>query len=193
MRKPIGGTGGIASGKSTADSMLSDLGAYIISADEIAQQVLCMGSPAVKALVKNFGDIIVTDGDVLNRTKMLDILLQDSVHMKRQLDVLRPFIIPAVDKKVKEANIQFPKKKIIVDAPLLFEYGRADRYSRIIVVSVSRRIQIERLIKRSGMKRDRAGKVVDLQIPIEKKEKSHMRFINMESIMVIFFIIIEVE
>jgi dephospho-CoA kinase len=169
LTKPVGLTGGIASGKSVTARFFSGLGAVVISADEVAAHVLSAGSPAVHALVTEFGSSVQTDAGGLNRKIMLDLLLEHPDNMQRQIRVLTPFILPAVDRDVSRVQTGNPGKLVMVEAPLVFEYGQRERYDPVIVVYAPLKLQIERLVKRSGMARERAAKIVNLQIPMDQK------------------------
>jgi len=168
--RPVGLTGGIASGKSTVAMMFRSLGATTISADFICAGVLCPGSPALMELVQEFGKIVLAKDGNLNRVEMLQILTHQPGAFQKQIDILRPHILPAIDKISQKALEAIPGNVVIVEAPLLFEYGRPERYHPVITVSVPKSIQIERLMKRSGKSELWATRVVDLQWPLKKKE-----------------------
>lgn len=168
--KPVGLTGGIASGKTTVAALFRDLGAITIDADRIAKTVMEPGKPALDDLVGVFGKEILTENGELNRQAMLGILLNQPSAMEKQLAVLKPHILPTIDKIAEETIRSSPGKIVIVEAPLLFEYGQPERYHPIILVSVPREKQIQRLMKRSGKDREWASRVVDLQWPLSKKE-----------------------
>ena len=55
----IGLTGGIASGKTTVSNLFAKLGIDIIDADVIAREVVAKGSPALAAIVDQFGDDVL--------------------------------------------------------------------------------------------------------------------------------------
>jgi dephospho-CoA kinase len=169
--KPVGLTGGIASGKSTVVKMFRDLGAITISADTVAKTVLASGKPALKALAREFGPGILLDNGALNRHKMLHVLLDQPGAMEKQLHILKPFILPAIDEAARNAMQSASGEMVIVEAPLLFEYGYPERYHPILLVTVSREMQIQRLMRRSGNDRDWAVRVVDLQWPLARKEQ----------------------
>ena len=58
-------TGGIASGKTTAASVLARLGARIVDTDELARRALDPATPAFEAAVRAFGrQILNADGAV---------------------------------------------------------------------------------------------------------------------------------
>lgn len=169
--KPAGLTGGIASGKTTVAAMFAKCGALTINTDVIAADVLQSGSPALTALVNEFGDRILDTAGALDRRTMLDILLSDSTALQKQLDILQPYLLPAIDRTVQNAMKSEPGRVVIVEAPLLFEYGKPERYDPIIVVSIPRHLQVTRLMKRSGKDKTWASAVVDLQWPLFEKEK----------------------
>ena len=167
--KPIGLTGGIATGKSTVLRMFSELGAIVVTGDEVARDVLSAKSSAVMALASEFGpQVLMADGG-LNRIKMLDLLLESPENMTRQLKILSPYILPAIDRKAECIISSFPHNMVIVEAPLLFEYGKRERYGPIVAVITTREIQIQRLMIRGKMDQSRAEKIVDLQIPSTRK------------------------
>ncbi|MBN1296548.1 dephospho-CoA kinase [bacterium] len=168
-QRAAGLTGGIASGKSTVARMFQDFGARILDGDAIAASVLTPGSPALRDLAETFGSSVITVDGTLNRIRMLDILIEQPDRLHHQLRILAPYVLPAIDTQVNQLLNQHSQQPLIVEAPLLFEYGRPERYSPIIVVAVSREVQIQRLAARSGRSATWAETVVDLQIPIEEK------------------------
>ncbi len=167
--KPVGLTGGIASGKSTVAGMFEELGALIISGDAVAAEVMVPGSPALIALAREFGHIILAPDRSLDRKRMLDLLITDKRNLDRQLRVLKPYILTEIDKRVHEYHLSRPGRMMVVEAPLLFEYGEPERFEPVITVYAPKDLLIERLMKRSGRNRDWAASVVSLQIDIETK------------------------
>ncbi|KAL5463385.1 hypothetical protein EMCRGX_G032278 [Ephydatia muelleri] len=67
-------TGGIASGKSTVTSCLTEQGCRIIDADLIAREVVQPGKPAWKLLVHHFGRDILQPDDQIDRAKLASIV-----------------------------------------------------------------------------------------------------------------------
>lgn len=178
--RPVGLTGGIASGKTTVSAMFRTLGATIINADIISAAVLDSGSPALAELARYFGSSILLENGALNRTAMLDILITERGALQHQLDILRPYVLPAIDKISRKALESQTEGIVIVEAPMLFEYGKPERYHPIVLVSVNRETQVERLMKRSGKSEHWANKVIDLQWPMERKSKFADYIINNE-------------
>lgn len=68
--KRIGLTGGIASGKSTASSILRELGAVIIDADAVAHELAEKGQPLYETYVRHFGRGILRPDGSLDRRRL---------------------------------------------------------------------------------------------------------------------------
>lgn len=63
----IGLTGGIGSGKSAATEAFKSLGISIVDADEVARDVVAVGSEGLRHIVARFGRGILLEDGQLNR------------------------------------------------------------------------------------------------------------------------------
>ncbi len=169
----VGLTGTMGSGKTTAASMLKELGAYIIDADAICRDLVLPDRPAWKEIVKTFGeDILQTNHQDIDRRKLADIIFNDK-NKKIQLEkILHPEVIA---EEIKSANLIFkknPEAIVVVEAALLIESGNDQRMDKIIVVSCEEEQSIERAMKRGFLSRDEAISRIQNQMPQEKKVKT---------------------
>src|SRR5271163_2692624 len=73
----VGLTGGLGSGKSTVAAMLKDLGAYVLSADEIGRKLTEPGQACYTAIVENFGEGVVREDGSLDRPALAKIAFGD--------------------------------------------------------------------------------------------------------------------
>lgn len=64
-----------------------------------------------------------------------------------------------------------PQRLVIVDIPLLYESELDSLFEQIIVVYVPRRVQLARLMERSGMKLEQAEDRLRSQMDIELKRR----------------------
>jgi dephospho-CoA kinase len=71
----IGLTGNIATGKSVVRKMLEHLGAFTIDADAFAHQAMAKGGPAYAAVIKTFGEWLLTPEGEINRAYLAKIVL----------------------------------------------------------------------------------------------------------------------
>lgn len=143
----VGLTGGIASGKSTVSAILTELGAVVIDADQLAREVVAKGTPGLARVVEIFGpDILTADGE-MDRAAVGAIVFADDV--KRR--ALEAIIHPLVGARSAElADAAGPGALVVHDIPLLVETGQATMFDAVIVVDVPEDVQVERMLRDRG-------------------------------------------
>ncbi|PFN05722.1 MULTISPECIES: dephospho-CoA kinase [Bacillus cereus group] len=168
MTVVIGLTGGIASGKSTVSQMFRELSIPVIDADIIAREVVEQGKEAYKEIVEVFGkDVLQVNGE-LDRPKLGSIVF----HNEEKRLQLNKIVHPAVRKEMnaqKDMYIKEGVQAIVLDIPLLFESKLTALVDRIVVVAVSPRTQLERLMKRNGFTEEDAKARIDSQMSLAEK------------------------
>ncbi len=162
----IGLTGGIASGKSTVSSYLSELGAAIIDSDKIAHSVL-KDPFAYNRIVSKFGSNILDDNAMINRSYLGEIVFNNPGKRKELEKITHPLIISKIHKKIEE----FQKKNriVILDAPLLFEVNLDKIVDQTWVVYVDKKTQIKRLMNRNDLSYEEAKTRIESQLSLETK------------------------
>jgi dephospho-CoA kinase len=144
----VGLTGGIASGKSTVSAILSELGAVVIDADQIAREVVAAGTPGLAQVVAAFGPEVLTPAGEMDRPRVGAIVFADPT--KRR--ILEQIIHPLVRARGQELEQQAPPGGIVVhDIPLLAETGQAAGFDAVIVVDAPEEVQIERMMRHRGV------------------------------------------
>jgi dephospho-CoA kinase len=143
----VGLTGGIASGKSTVSSILRELGAVVIDADQIAREVVAKGTPGLAAVVEAFGPEMLTPEGDLDRPRMGALVFGDEAARRR----LEGIVHPLVFERYAELEAAAPAAAIVVhDIPLLVESGRAAEFDAVIVVDAPEELQLERMVRDRG-------------------------------------------
>lgn len=166
----IGLTGGIASGKSTVSSILAELGAYIIDTDKIAHEVVMPGRPALFSIVNHFGkNVMLPDGN-LDRTRLGEIVFENSGERSCLEQIVHPFIEERVEYGMRQAEY-LGYKVVIIDVPLLFEAGWQKKVNEIWVVYVDPEIQFARLLSRNSLSHEEAWSRIHSQMPLTEKVK----------------------
>lgn len=171
----IGLTGSIASGKSTVSRMLSELGATIIDADQIAKDVLQPGQAAYNAVVKRYTKTILdpADGVSIDRKALRKIIMDDPAQRKFLNSVTHPRIFWGIFKQYLWQRVILGRH-VVLDAPLLFESGpllSAICAPIITVVVNNRQLQVSRVMARDGVTRADADAVLNAQMPEKDKIK----------------------
>jgi dephospho-CoA kinase len=146
-------TGGIGAGKSEVSRRLAAQGAVIVDADTIAREVVAAGTDGFAEVVEAFGpDVIGADGE-LDRARLGDIVFAD----QQKLASLNAIVHPRVGARMRELeHAAGPSSIVVHDVPLIAENGLADAYDLVVVVDVSPRIQLDRLVRHRGMSRAQA-------------------------------------
>ena len=162
----VGLTGGIASGKSTVSSILRELGAVVIDADQIAREVVAKGTPGLAAVVAAFGPEMLTPEGELDRPRMGALVFGDELRRKE----LEAIVHPLVFERYAELEAAAPADGIVVhDIPLLVESGRAEEFDAVIVVDAPEELQIERMVRDRGWTEDEARARIAAQATREQR------------------------
>lgn len=162
-------TGNIASGKSTVADFLRRSGALIIDADQIAHDVVAPGRPALAEIRRHFGEDILTPEGVLDREKLGRMVFEDPDARRRLEAIVHPRVSAEIDRQMADIEEHHPDAVVIMDIPLLFETGRTEGLTDIIVVYTPEPIQLERLIQRNGLSPAEAKARMASQMPLKKK------------------------
>ena len=142
----IGCTGGIGSGKSTLAAILRRRGAIVADAEHFARQALEPGREAVEEVVAHFGAGIVTEGGAIDRQALAAVVFADASARRALEAIVHPFVRNAIF-AIFDANRE-TDHVVVLDAPLLVESGRRDRYGLdgVIVVDAPEDVALERLV-----------------------------------------------
>ncbi len=164
----LGVTGGIASGKSTIAAMLADLGAEVISADEIVHRLLADDECVKSSIVSVFGDSVLDRDGSIDRHVLGEIVFGDA----RQRAMLEAIIHPKVLQTLRNEAEMFRHDGsgvLALEIPLLVEVGAFDLIDKVLVIIAEHETQISRLVKRDGITRESAMARVSSQMPLSEK------------------------
>ncbi|HEY3852631.1 MAG TPA: dephospho-CoA kinase [Steroidobacteraceae bacterium] len=159
-RLRIGLTGGIASGKSTVERRLVELGVPVIDADNSARAVVARGQPGLAAVIERFGAGVLTQDNELDRRALRDLIFQ-SPEKRRDLEaILHPLIRDHMEQQARAAAGPY----LVLSIPLLVESGGSrDRVDRILVVDADESQQVQRLMSRDSVSAEQARSILAAQ------------------------------
>ncbi len=166
VKRMIGLTGGIASGKSSVSSYLHNTyDLPILDADIYAREAVKDNSPILAAIFSRYGEAVQLAGSQLNRTALAEIIFND----KQEKQWLESQIHPYVKERFIATIKRLSNPIIVLVIPLLFEANMVDLVTEIWVVSCSPDEQSRRLLARNGLTKEQAIARINNQLPIEKK------------------------
>jgi len=156
----IGLTGGIGSGKTTITKKLSSLGVPIIDADEISRDLVKPGQPAFVEIVNEFGDKVLGDSGEINRQYLRSLIFSDAKSRVKLESILHPLIRMKIAHKVESLDSPY----CIIVIPLLIETGQTELVDRILVVNVSRELQVSRTMERDNTSAEAVEAIINSQV-----------------------------
>jgi dephospho-CoA kinase len=155
----IGLTGGIASGKSTVAKLLAGHGAEIIDADEVARQVVEIGSSGLAMVVEEFGPTILHPDGTLDRAVLSDVVFADPARRVALEQILHPLI----KMKTTELFSRASADVVVYSVPLLVEAKVDYPFDLVVTVEAGLENQTARLIDSRGMTAERAESIAAAQ------------------------------
>lgn len=161
----LGITGSFGSGKTTVSRMFKSSGIEVIDADEIAHGFLRPKGPIYKKIVDTFGEDILKKNKIIDRHKLGNIVFDNKNLIKKLNLIMHPKIIRTIKSKIKTSKA----KIIILDAPLLIEAGLKKSIDKLIVVKISRKKQIERIMKKTPLDKADILRRIRHEIPLQDK------------------------
>jgi len=140
----LGVTGGIGSGKSTATAFLADLGAAVVSADELVHQLL-EEQAIISRVERHFGGGVLED-EQIDRPALAQVVFSDAGELVWLESLLHPHVKRLIDVWAREQEARRPRPPLLVaEVPLLFETGMADVFDYVLLVTAPEAARRKRL------------------------------------------------
>lgn len=146
----IGLTGGIGSGKSAATEAFKSLGISIVDADEVARDVVAVGSEGLRHIVARFGRGILLEDGQLNRPALRERVFSHEADKHWLNQLLHPLIRAKMLADIDAAHSAY----CILSVPLLIENNMENLCDRVIVVDCPESLQLSRALQRDGSSRE---------------------------------------
>lgn len=166
LRRLIGLTGGIATGKSTVSRYLADTYQLpILDADLYAREAVQANSPILLNIFKRYGDRVRLPDGNLNRQQLGEIIFNNLEEKNWLESQIHPYVRNRFQSEIERTDAQ----TIVLVIPLLFEAKMTDLTTETWLVYCSSQEQIRRLIERDKLSKEQAIARIQSQIPIEEK------------------------
>jgi dephospho-CoA kinase len=167
--KRIGLTGSIGMGKSTAASMLRDMGLPVYDADATVHALLAPGGAAVNPVLALFPDAgSITSG--IDRKRLGAQVFGDPGALRRLERVLHP-MVHAAQRQFIDACRRRRARAVILDIPLLFEHPSNETFDAVILVTAPAFLQRQRVLRRPGMTPTKFADILARQMPDAEKRR----------------------
>ncbi|MBN2612651.1 MAG: dephospho-CoA kinase [Bacteroidales bacterium] len=161
----VGLTGGIGSGKSIICNIFRQLNVPVYHAD-IRAKILSDNDPElIQSLVHLFGKTIYTLFG-LDRKKLAGIIFNDKVALQKVNDLIHPKVIHDYKEWLRGHEHM---KYTIHEAAILFESGMGPLFDKTVMVTAPEALRIKRVMKRDDVDENHVRKIMNSQMPEEKK------------------------
>lgn len=166
MKRIIGLTGGIGTGKTTVSNYLAHRHQLpVLDADIYAREAVQLGSPVLSKIYKRYGtDVQLPDG-TLNRQRLGEIVFSNPIERHWLEQQIHPYVRSRFQSELE--TLVAPTVVLVV--PLLFEAGMTDLVTEIWVVSCSPEQQLRRMMERDRLSLEQAQARLNSQLPIQEK------------------------
>lgn len=164
-------TGGIGSGKSYVCRILESRGISVYDCDAAAKRLMRTSEKLQQELRQLVGQDVYTSDGQLQKRVLADFLLASEANKLALNDVIHP----AVAEDFLSSGMTW------LESAILFESGfdRRIRFDRIVCVSASRDVRIQRIMRRDNITAEKAAEWIDTQMAQEEVERrSHFVIVN---------------
>jgi dephospho-CoA kinase len=165
----LGITGGIACGKSLISQYFKELGAVVLSADELAREVVKPGQKTYAKIVAHFGPDILSEDGTIDRSLLATKIFLYPDERERLNKIIHPAIGKLADLRLSALRQRSEIPLIIYESPLLFEVHAEDRVDLVLVVTTTPELQLARLMQRDNLSRGEALLRISTQMPLAEK------------------------
>lgn len=165
-------TGGISCGKSSVCRILKQLGAYVVSADEIVHRLMSPNTLLGQKIVALIGSDILVDNKI-DRSQIAKKVFNQPELLKSLETLLHPAVREEIDKQYETCKKKQQHPLFIAEIPLLFETGDASGYDFTVAVIADEDICEERFINATTYDREEYRKRAKRQLSqLEKAIKA---------------------
>lgn len=159
MKKVIGLTGGVGSGKSRVLNILNEeFGACVIQADEVAKRLEEPGQEGYKKIIEALGTGFLDENGSIDRGKLADLIFKDKGALGTINSIIHPLVWNEIQNEIRTAS----EPLVVVEAALLAKNGD-DIYDELWYVYTSRDNRIRRLLENRGYSREKSESIMDNQ------------------------------
>ena len=144
--------GGIGSGKSAVTSILRDLGAKVVVADEINAALLC-DSDYVREISNTFPTVV--HNNVINKKELAEIIYRDEGQRRVLMAIAHPRIYERMFACYPDEEIVFYEIPLLSETPYSFD--------RVWFVNADLESRVRRIVARDAVEEGRARRIIALQ------------------------------
>ena len=147
MRRRVGLTGGLASGKSTVAAALRRRGIPVLDADQVVHDLYLPGKNGADAVAAAFGDDYLDANGAVDRQKLAEHVFSDRAALTL-LDALIHPLVTAEGRQWMEEQERSGESVGVIEATLIVETASRFEYHVLVTVSAPEKLRAARAAAR---------------------------------------------
>lgn len=155
-------TGNIASGKSSLLRAWARADVPVLSADDLAREVVEPGTEGLREVARVFGRSVLGPDGRLDRGRLRDRVFRDADSRRKLESILHPRIRDLREGWLREQRRR-GRELVAAEIPLLFETGYARGVDVTIVVHAPPAERLGRLVRVRGLDAEEAARIMSTQ------------------------------
>lgn len=163
-------TGGISCGKSSVCGFFKELGAYVVSADEIVHTLLSPNTSLGQEVIRLIGPKIVVNYQI-DRSQIAKKVFNHPKLLRSLERLLHPAVRTEVEKLYQHVNEVKLAPLFIVEIPLLFETGDNSFFDYTVAIIADPSICRQRFQLATGYGKEEYDKRMAQQLPTLEKAR----------------------
>lgn len=163
----LGVTGNIASGKTLVEGFLQEEQIPIIDADKLVHELLENNKEIINQISELFAPLDVKEENgAISRAKVGQIAFRDKAKLKQLEEILHPVVKKEIHKFFEKNS---DEKIVAAVVPLIYEADMADMFDYVLLVTVDKETQLQRLMQRNNLSKEEAELRINAQMAQEEK------------------------
>ena len=176
--KKIAVTGGLSAGKTTVCRIFEELGAYVISADEVVHQLLSPGTDIGQQVISLLGSDVIS-GQEFDRKKIAAKVFSQPDLLLSLEKLIHPAVFHEIERKYQQAVREKKHPLFVAEVPLLFETSEQRQFDAVITVMADNELCKKRFVSQTRQSPDEFEKRMTRQMtPLEKAGQAHFTIDN---------------
>jgi len=141
--KKVAVTGNLFSGKSTVCKFLKDIGAFVLSADQIVDDLL-KNPQVIQSLADIFGKSCIDPHGLVDKVKLAQKVFDHPGRLLQLEGLLHPLVLEEIQKKYREESRSSTSPLFVVEVPLLFEVRWDYFFDHCVLVIADPKVRMNR-------------------------------------------------
>ena len=149
----IGLTGGIGTGKSYVAHVLKNMGACLVNADLLGHELYEPDRQGWSQVTSAFGEDVLGDDRRIDRSKLGEIVFNDSASLEQLNSIMHPLIFRLAEKRIEDLS-RDGASVVVLEAALLIEADWVSLVDEIWVTVSNEDDVVNRIKERNGLSED---------------------------------------